>query len=91
MEGEKAVTSAFPETIIIRPSLVFGKEDTFFNKFAKLATILPFLPLIGNGATKFQPICVTDLAEVVYRISSLNKQDKKIYNLGGRFTLSKAY
>lgn len=83
MEGEKAVTSAFPEAIIMRPSLVFGKEDKFFNKFAKLATILPFLPLIGSGATKFQPICVTDLAEVVYRIISLNKQDKKIYNLGG--------
>ncbi|MDM8335248.1 complex I NDUFA9 subunit family protein [Wolbachia pipientis] len=83
LEGEKAVTSAFPGAIIIRPSLVFGKEDNFFNKFARLATILPFLPLIGSGTTKFQPICVTDLAEVVYRIISLNKQDKKIYNIGG--------
>ncbi|WP_065095379.1 MULTISPECIES: complex I NDUFA9 subunit family protein [unclassified Wolbachia] len=83
LEGEKAVTSAFQEAIIIRPSLVFGKEDNFFNKFARLATILPFLPLIGNGTTKFQPICVTDLAEVVYRIISFNKQDKKIYNMGG--------
>ncbi|MDR2831931.1 MAG: complex I NDUFA9 subunit family protein [Rickettsiales bacterium] len=83
LEGEKAVASAFPEAIIIKPSLVFGKEDNFFNKFARLATILPFLPLIGNGATKFQPICVTDLAEVVYRIISLNKRDKKIYNIGG--------
>ncbi|MDD9331633.1 MAG: complex I NDUFA9 subunit family protein [Wolbachia sp.] len=83
IEGEKAVTSVFPEAIIIKPSLVFGKEDNFFNKFARLATILPFLLLIGNGATKFQPICVTDLAELVYRIISLNKQDKKIYNVGG--------
>lgn len=83
LEGEKAVTSAFPEAIIIRPSLVFGKEDSFFNKFAKLATILPFLPLIGGGTTKFQPICVTDLAEVVYRIINLNKKDKKVYNIGG--------
>ncbi|NSM56445.1 complex I NDUFA9 subunit family protein [Wolbachia endosymbiont of Atemnus politus] len=83
LEGEKAVTSAFPEAIIIKPCLVFGKEDNFFNKFARLATILPFLPLIGGGTTKFQPICVTDLAEVVYRIISLNKQDKKVYNVGG--------
>ncbi|MGL9717584.1 MAG: complex I NDUFA9 subunit family protein [Wolbachia sp.] len=83
LEGEKAVTSAFPEAIIIKPNLVFGKEDSFFNKFARLATVLPFLPLIGGGTTRFQPICVTDLAEVVYRITSLNKQDKKIYNIGG--------
>jgi uncharacterized protein YbjT (DUF2867 family) len=82
-EGEKAVTSVFPEAIIIKPSLVFGKEDNFFNKFARLATILPFLPLIGNGVTKFQPVCVTDIAELVYRIISLNKQDKKVYNVGG--------
>lgn len=83
LKGEKAVTSAFQGAIIIKPSLVFGKEDNFFNKFARLATILPFLPLIGSGITKFQPICVTNLAEVVYRIISFNKQDKKIYNIGG--------
>ncbi len=83
LKGEKAVTAAFPEAIIIKPSLVFGKEDNFFTKFARLATILPFLPLIGSGTTKFQPICVTDLAEMVYRIINLNKQDKKIYNIGG--------
>ncbi|WCR57653.1 complex I NDUFA9 subunit family protein [Wolbachia endosymbiont of Ctenocephalides felis wCfeJ] len=83
LESEKAVISAFPEAIIIKPSLVFGKEDTFFNKFSRLATILPFLPLIGSGTTKFQPICVTDLAEMVYRVISLSKQDKKIYNIGG--------
>ncbi|QOD38425.1 complex I NDUFA9 subunit family protein [Candidatus Wolbachia massiliensis] len=83
LEGEQAVISAFPGAIIIKPSLVFGKEDNFFNKFARLVTILPFLPLIGSGTTKFQPICVTDLAEVVYRIISLNKQDKKVYNIGG--------
>ncbi|MCA4773822.1 complex I NDUFA9 subunit family protein [Wolbachia endosymbiont of Mansonella perstans] len=88
LEGEKAVTSAFPEAIIVRPSLVFGKEDSFFNKFAKLATTLPFLLLIGGGTTKFQPICVTDLAEVVYRIINLNKKDKKIYNIGGPKTYS---
>ncbi|MDG7056287.1 MAG: complex I NDUFA9 subunit family protein [Wolbachia endosymbiont of Meromenopon meropis] len=82
-EGEKAVTLAFPEAIIIRPGLVFGREDSFFNKFAKLATIFPFLLLIGGGATKFQPICVTDLAEVVYYIINFNKKDKKIYNIGG--------
>lgn len=83
IEGEKVVVSEFPKAIIIKPSLIFGKEDNFFNKFARLATILPFLPLIGEGTTKFQPICVTDLAEVVYRIIKLNKQDKAVYFLGG--------
>ncbi|MGL9725312.1 MAG: complex I NDUFA9 subunit family protein [Wolbachia sp.] len=83
LEGEKAVVLAFQEAIIIKPSLVFGKEDSFFNKFARLATISPFLPLIGNGIIKFQPICATDLAEVVHRIVTLNKQGKKIYNIGG--------
>lgn len=82
VDGEKAVISAFPKAIVIKPSVVFGKEDKFFNKFAKLATILPFLPLIGGGNTQFQPIYVKDIAELVYQII-INKYSKRIYNVGG--------
>lgn len=82
VDGEKAVASAFPKAIIIKPSVVFGKEDKFFNKFAKLATILPFLPLVGGGNTQFQPVYVEDIAELVYQII-INKCSKKVYNIGG--------
>ncbi len=54
-EGERAVREAFPDAAILRPSLVFGPEDKFFNKFAWLARVAPALPLIGGGHTKFQP------------------------------------
>lgn len=63
--GETAVRSAYPEATVIRPSLVFGPEDEFFNRFAKLARILPFLPVFGGGHTKFQPVYVGDLARAV--------------------------
>ena len=55
-EGEAAVRAAFAEVVILRPSLIFGPEDSFFNKFANLARFLPFLPLIGGGKTRFQPV-----------------------------------
>ncbi|GHM57919.1 MAG: 3-beta-hydroxy-Delta(5)-steroid dehydrogenase [Candidatus Mesenet longicola] len=81
--GEEVVTSAFPEAIIIRPSLVFGEEDNFFNKFAKLASILPFLPLINNGKMKFQPVYVDDLAKFVCYLIKLKDHDQKLYHIGG--------
>lgn len=62
-EGEDAVRAAFPAATILRPSVVFGPEDNFFNKFASLSRILPFLPLIGGGGTRFQPIYVGDVAD----------------------------
>ena len=62
-EGEKAVLAAQPEATIFRPSIMFGPEDAFFNKFAAMARILPALPLIGGGETKFQPVFVGDVAE----------------------------
>ena len=64
-EGEKAVKSDFPNATILRPSVVFGAGDNFFNMFAKLSTFLPVLPLIGGGKTKFQPVFVGDIAEAV--------------------------
>ncbi len=81
--GETAVTSAFPEAIIIRSSLVFGEEDNFFNKFAKLACMLPFLPLINGGKMKFQPIYVDDLARFTCYVMGLKTHDKKLYSIGG--------
>lgn len=63
--GEAAVKAAFPEAVILRPSLVFGPEDQFFNRFANMARYIPVLPLIGGGETKFQPVYVGDVADAV--------------------------
>ncbi len=63
--GEAAVRAAYPQATILRPGVVFGQEDDFFNKFAKLALFLPALPLIGGGHTKFQPIYAGDVSESV--------------------------
>ena len=63
-EGEARALAAFPETVILRPSLVFGPEDNFFNRFAALASFSPVLPLIG-GQTRFQPVYVGDVARAV--------------------------
>ncbi len=60
--GEKVVREAFPAATIMRPSVVFGPEDDFFNKFAKMARLSPALPLIGGGSTRFQPVYVGDVA-----------------------------
>jgi len=64
-QAEKAVRDAFGQAIILRPSIVFGPEDEFFNRFASMATMSPFLPLIGGGRTRFQPVFVGDLAEAI--------------------------
>jgi NADH dehydrogenase len=65
--GEKAVLAAVPQAVIFRPSIVFGPEDDFFNKFAAMARLLPALPLIGGGQTRFQPVFVGDVAEAIAR------------------------
>src|SRR5438045_133094 len=57
-EGDAAVREAFPAAVILRPSIIFGPEDGFFNKFAALARFMPALPLIGGGRTRFQPVFV---------------------------------
>ncbi len=88
MEGEHAVMQTFKEATILRPSVVFGAEDSFFNKFAGLSVVLPFLPLIGGGKTCFQPVYVGDIAQAV--LACLNSSDTmgKIYELGGPEVLS---
>ncbi|HKU65784.1 MAG TPA: complex I NDUFA9 subunit family protein [Rhizomicrobium sp.] len=80
-QGEQAVREAFPAAVILRPSIIFGPEDGFFNKFAAMARIFPALPLIGGGHTKFQPIFVGDVAQAI--VAALSRQDGRTYELGG--------
>jgi len=69
-EGERSVLMAVPSAIVLRPSVVFGPEDSFFNRFAAIARMSPVLPLIGGGETKMQPVYVGDVAEAVEYMSS---------------------
>lgn len=82
-EGEQAVQAAFPGAVIVRPSIVFGPGDGFFNRFAGMARISPVLPLIGGGATKFQPVFVGDVAAAVTAIVGGKGEAGEIYELGG--------
>ncbi|OCP07529.1 MULTISPECIES: complex I NDUFA9 subunit family protein [unclassified Ensifer] len=86
--AEAAILQTMPEAIILRPSIVFGPEDGFFNKFAEMARFSPVLPLIGGGHTKFQPVYVTDVAEAVARAVDGKIAKGKIYELGGPDVLS---
>ncbi|KFC75616.1 Dehydrogenase [Bosea sp. LC85] len=82
-EGEAAVLSLVPSAIVLRPSIVFGPEDSFFNRFASLARMLPVLPLVGGGETKFQPVFVGDVAEAAARAIDGTIAGGRIYELGG--------
>lgn len=81
--GEAAVREAQPDAVIFRPSIVFGPEDDFFNRFAALARMSPVLPLIGGGATRFQPVYVGDVAEAIARAVEDQVRRRTIYELGG--------
>jgi len=81
--GEKAVLSAVPSATILRPSVVFGPEDQFTNRFAALAWISPVLPLIGGGLTKLQPVYVGDVATAVADAVDGNTKAGATYELGG--------
>jgi NADH dehydrogenase len=80
-EGEIRVRAAFPAATILRPSIVFGPDDDFFNRFAGLARISPILPLIGGGKTRFQPVFVGDVAAAI--ATALARDSGKTYELGG--------
>ena len=82
-EGEEAVRAAFPSATILRPSLVFGPEDRFFNRFAALARMLPVLPLFGGGHTRLQPVYAGDVAAAVSRVFANPDTVGKIFELGG--------
>jgi uncharacterized protein YbjT (DUF2867 family) len=82
-EGEHRVRAAFPEAVILRPSVVFGPEDDFFNRFAALTQLLPALPLIGGGTTRFQPVYVGDVADAVMAAIDDPAAAGRTYELGG--------
>jgi len=82
-EGEAALKRDFPETTILRPSIVFGTEDHFFNRFANMARYAPALPLLRGGKTRFQPVFVEDVAEAVARCLARPETSGQIYELGG--------
>jgi NADH dehydrogenase len=87
-EGEIAVHEVLKKTIIFRPSIVFGQEDDFFNRFGKMSRLAPALPLVGGGETKFQPVYVGDVAEAIAKAVDGELTDGKIYELGGPEQLS---
>jgi NADH dehydrogenase len=82
-EGEAAVREIYPDAVIVRPSIVFGPEDDFFNRFAAMAQISPVLPLIGGGATRFQPVFVGDVGKAIARAVSAPEAAGQTYELGG--------
>ena len=82
-EGEAAVKAAVPTATILRPSIVFGPEDSFFNRFADMARFLPALPLFGGGKTKFQPVFAGDVAAAVVAAFQQPQARGETYELGG--------
>ncbi|MBI1404649.1 MAG: NAD(P)H-binding protein [Caulobacter sp.] len=82
-EGEAAVREAFPAATIIRPSIVFGQEDSFFNRFGQMAAISPALPLIGGGKTLMQPVYVGDVAAAVAMAAADDGYAGQTFELGG--------
>jgi NADH dehydrogenase len=81
--GEKLVRAAQASATILRPSIMFGPEDNFFNKFASLARFAPALPLIGGGHTRFQPVFVADVADAVVAAIENEAMLGQTYELGG--------
>lgn len=81
--GEAAVLAAFPGAAIVRPSLVIGPEDGFFNRFARMAQVSPILPLVDGGRARFQPLVVHDLVAAIVAASRLPQARGQVYELGG--------
>jgi uncharacterized protein YbjT (DUF2867 family) len=86
--GEDAVRAAFPQATIVRPSIVFGPEDKFFNRFAGMAMLSLALPLIGGGHTRFQPVYVGDVADGIMAVLNSPDAAGKTYEFGGPETYS---
>ena len=81
--GERLVLAAVPSAVILRPSVLFGPEDDFFNKFAAIARFSPALPLVGGGHTRFQPVFAGDVASAVVAAIEGRAKDGEVYELGG--------
>jgi len=82
-QGEECIQNNFKSSIILRPSVIFGPEDKFFNTFASLSQFSPILPLIGGGTTKFAPIFVEDVADAIVQTLKKMNSEPIIYELGG--------
>jgi NADH dehydrogenase len=87
-QGEQATREAFPAAIIMRPSVVFGPEDDFFNRFGALACHLAVLPLLAGGGTRLQPVYVGDVGEAVAAAASGLAKPGAVYELGGPRTMT---
>jgi NADH dehydrogenase len=81
--GEAAVRQAFPGAVILRPSVVFGPEDQFFNRFAEMSVMAPALPLIGGGYTRFQPVFVADVGAACASAVRAADAAGRTFELGG--------
>ena len=81
--GEEAVLQAFPAATILRPSIVIGPEDGFFNRFAEMTRVSPFLPLVGGGLTRFQPVYVGDVAKAIQMGLERSDLTGQTFELGG--------
>ncbi len=86
--GERLVLAAVPSAVIMRPSVLFGPEDDFFNKFAAIARLSPALPLVGGGQTRFQPVFAGDVASAIVAAIEDRAKDGEVYELGGPEVLS---
>jgi len=86
--GERAVQETIKSAVIMRPSIIFGQEDGFFNRFAAMAQLSPMIPLIGGGHTKFQPVYVGDVADAIVAAVDGKASAGKTYELGGPEVLS---
>ena len=82
-KAERLVLAAAPDAIIMRPSIIFGPEDDFFNRFAAMARMLPALPLVGGGKTRFQPVFAGDVAAAIAEAVAGNAHSGTTYELGG--------
>jgi NADH dehydrogenase len=82
-EGELAAREVFPDAVIVRPSIVFGQDDHFFNRFASMASVSPALPLVGGGKTRFQPVFVGDVGKALALAATTQDAAGQTYELGG--------
>ncbi len=82
-EGEAAVREIYPDAVVVRPSIIFGPEDRFFNRFAEMAQVSPVLPLIGGGIARFQPVFVGDVAQALALAVTAPEAAGQTYELGG--------
>ena len=83
VEAEEAIVAAFESATILRPSVVFGPDDVLFNRLAKVAAMAPFMPVVGNGRAKVQPVFVGDVAQAAVAVLARPDTAHKVFELGG--------